>query len=61
MQETVSPDRNMERKATRLTLNKETLQNLADDEGSPDSATHNGCTATSTCIITGRPCPPPCG
>jgi hypothetical protein len=62
MKQSTNLDRNTElhRKTVRLSLNKETLHNLADEQN-PDSATHNGCTATSTCIITGHPCPPPCG
>ena len=47
------------RKATRLSLHRETLHNLSEgDSLDPDRGTH---ACTGTCIITGHPCPPPCG
>ena len=46
------------RKPTKLTLNRETLQHLADANQPVANAT-KACTAT--CIITGHPCPIPCG
>jgi hypothetical protein len=48
----------VDRKATRLTLNRETLHHLSDASQVGGRATK---TCTGTCIITGHPCPPPCG
>ena len=48
----------IDRKATRLTLNRETLHQLSDANEFDAKATR---ACTGTCIITGHPCPPPCG
>ena len=50
----------VKRRLTKLSLSKETLRNMTDPV--PREAAHKSTYAwTGTCIITGHPCPPPCG
>ena len=55
-----STKRNEQRKVTKLLLNKETLHDLTGRNGEVRNMAHTVNSCVATCIVTGRPCPPPC-